>query len=91
MLLQDTYRSLCRSVVEGNVENDNVRYISGNVLTGTRISRDGFPGFYDSQITVIPEGNNFEFLAGPSREQKTYFFQSLHLSFPAKESLYTGY
>jgi Na+-transporting NADH:ubiquinone oxidoreductase subunit A len=62
------------SVVEGNVENDNVRYISGNVLTGTRISRDGFPGFYDSQITVIPEGNNFEFLgwALPGNKKLTF-------------------
>ncbi|MBN2481461.1 MAG: Na(+)-translocating NADH-quinone reductase subunit A [Bacteroidales bacterium] len=38
------------------------RYISGNVLTGTRIAPEGFIGFYDSQITVIPEGNHYEFL-----------------------------
>ncbi|MCD7971959.1 MAG: Na(+)-translocating NADH-quinone reductase subunit A [Candidatus Azobacteroides sp.] len=33
-----------------------LRYISGNVLTGKRIPADGFLGFYDHQITVIPEG-----------------------------------
>ncbi len=48
-------------VVTGNVKPGNQRYISGNVLTGTKISPDGFLGYYDSQITVIPEGNYFEF------------------------------
>jgi len=40
----------------------SLRYISGNVLTGTHIAPDGYLGFYDSQVTVIPEGNYFEFL-----------------------------
>ena len=48
-------------VVDGNIKQGNLRFISGNVLTGTRISHDGFLGFYDSQITVIPEGNYHEF------------------------------
>jgi len=38
------------------------RFISGNVLTGTRIDADGFLGFYDQQVTVIPEGDYYEFL-----------------------------
>lgn len=38
------------------------RYISGNVLTGTRIDADGFLDFYDQQVTVIPEGDYYEFL-----------------------------
>ncbi len=48
-------------MVVGNIEEGSPRYISGNVLTGTKIARDGFAGFYDSQITVIPEGDYFEF------------------------------
>lgn len=36
------------------------RIISGNVLTGTAVSEDNYLGFYDSQITVIPEGDEFE-------------------------------
>lgn len=36
------------------------RIISGNVLTGTNITGDGFLGFYDSQITAIPEGNHYK-------------------------------
>lgn len=48
-------------VVKGNINSKNVRYISGNVLTGTHIPVNGYLGFYDSQISVIPEGNHYEF------------------------------
>lgn len=54
------------NIIANNIqggENANVRYISGNPLTGTQICKDGFLGAYDSQITVIPEGDqNNEFL-----------------------------
>ena len=49
-------------MIDGNIKSDNVRYISGNVLTGEKIPADGYIGFYDDQITVIPEGNQYEFL-----------------------------
>ena len=48
--------------VENNVKNENVRYISGNVLTGEKISKDGYLGFYHNLITVIPEGDYYELL-----------------------------
>lgn len=51
-----------KKLLAGNVNEGDVRYISGNVLTGTRLEPDGYLGFYDSQITVIPEGNYHEFL-----------------------------
>ncbi len=51
------------NIVKDNIKSDNVRYISGNPLTGERISADGYLGFYDEQITVVPEGN-FEELLG---------------------------
>jgi Na+-transporting NADH:ubiquinone oxidoreductase subunit A len=41
---------------------DKLRFISGNVLTGTQISSDGFIGFYDNMVTVIPEGKHYEFI-----------------------------
>ncbi len=47
--------------VKDKLKSDNVRYISGNVLTGSKIQADGYLGYYDSMITVIPEGNEFEF------------------------------
>lgn len=37
------------------------RYISGNVLTGTKVEKDNFLGYYHSQMTVIPEGDEHEF------------------------------
>lgn len=48
-------------IVKDNIVSDNVRYISGNVLTGQKIQADGFLGYYDSTITVIPEGDYYEF------------------------------
>jgi len=50
------------SIIEDKIKGDNVRIISGNVLTGDKVSRDGFLGFYHSQITAIPEGNEAKFV-----------------------------
>ena len=47
---------------ENTIKAGSNRFISGNVLTGTQISDEGYIGFYDSQVTVIPEGNDQEFL-----------------------------
>ena len=43
-----------------NIVSENVRIISGNVLTGKKINDDNFLGFYDTQITVIPEGDHYQ-------------------------------
>jgi Na+-transporting NADH:ubiquinone oxidoreductase subunit A len=48
-------------MVKDNLTNDHVRFISGNVLTGKKIRRAGYLSFYDSQLTVIPEGDYYEF------------------------------
>jgi Na+-transporting NADH:ubiquinone oxidoreductase subunit A len=60
------YRVLRGRSIEGlvkdNVTGGDLRYISGNVLTGKKISSEGYLGFFDDQITVIPEGNYHEFL-----------------------------
>ncbi len=50
-----------KEMTEDNTNEDKNRYISGNVLTGKKIENDGFIGFYDSQITVIPEGDHYDF------------------------------
>jgi Na+-transporting NADH:ubiquinone oxidoreductase subunit A len=49
-------------LLENNLTQDNVRVIGGDVLTGTNIGKDGFLGFYDQMISVIPEGDHYEFL-----------------------------
>lgn len=43
-------------------EDTRLRYISGDVLSGEKITPDGFIGFYDDQLTVIPEGDKPELL-----------------------------
>ncbi len=48
-------------MLKDNLKSANVRIISGNVLKGTRIERSGYLGFYDHQVTIIPEGNYHEF------------------------------
>ncbi len=47
-------------MAEANVSGTNMRYISGNPLTGTAIHREGYLGYYDQHITIIPEGNYHE-------------------------------
>ena len=49
------------SLVSGKLNNENCRIISGNVLTGRTKDLKGSLGYYDTMITVIPEGNDYEF------------------------------
>lgn len=50
------------NLLKGRLKNEvKQRIISGNVLVGTKIEEEGYLGFYDNQITVIPEGDNYEF------------------------------
>jgi Na+-transporting NADH:ubiquinone oxidoreductase subunit A len=53
--------SSIEKMADNNTSGGKLRYISGNVLTGKKIDSDGYVGFYDSLVTVIPEGDHFEF------------------------------
>ena len=48
-------------VTANNLNDDNTRIISGNVLSGKEVKADEFLGYYDNQITAIPEGDDYEF------------------------------
>jgi Na+-transporting NADH:ubiquinone oxidoreductase subunit A len=78
------YRMLSGSsvanIVKENVKPGRLRYISGNVLTGTKISEGGFLGYYDSQVTVIPEGDHFELLGWAAPGAAKYSFYRAFLS-----------
>jgi Na+-transporting NADH:ubiquinone oxidoreductase subunit A len=51
-----------REILGDNLSRErNVRIISGNVLTGSRIDEDGALGFYNTGITAIPEGDEKKF------------------------------
>ena len=43
------------------VKDKNFRVINGDVLTGKKTSPDGFLGFYNNTVSVIPEGDDYEF------------------------------
>ncbi|MGI8893697.1 MAG: NADH:ubiquinone reductase (Na(+)-transporting) subunit A, partial [Bacteroidia bacterium] len=45
--------SSVKPIITENVSEGNNRYISGNVLNGSKISHEGYLGFYDNMITVI--------------------------------------
>lgn len=55
-----------KPLLAGNVDEDNVhhRIISGNVLTGYKVSADGYLRFPYRQITVIPEGDDVDEFMG---------------------------
>lgn len=70
-----TYSGACvDKLVAGNTQSDNVRVVSGNVLTGEKILRDGYLGYYHNQITILPEGDYFEFMgwAKPTADKLSY-------------------
>ncbi|MCV6630433.1 MAG: Na(+)-translocating NADH-quinone reductase subunit A [Flavobacteriaceae bacterium] len=47
-------------VYDSGLHQENVRIIDGNVLSGTKVANDGFLGYYNNVVTVIPEGNDYE-------------------------------
>lgn len=78
-----------KKFIEGNLTQDHVRVISGNPLTGTAIGKDGHLGFFDQQLTVLPEGDYAEFIGWITPgERKLSFHRAIGLfSFlsPGKE------
>lgn len=49
-------------LLKDNLKQDNVRVISGDVLTGTDAGKDGFLGFYHNLVSVIEQGDYHEFV-----------------------------
>jgi Na+-transporting NADH:ubiquinone oxidoreductase subunit A len=63
-----------------NFAHGNIRIISGDLLSGKTVGREGFLGFYDNLVTALPEGDYHEMFgwAKPFRLKKfsssrTYF------------------
>ncbi len=58
-------RKYYQTVIGANVSDligqasDDVRIISGDVLTGTQLSNNQYLGFFENEVTLIPEGNNY--------------------------------
>ena len=69
-----------KDVAEFYNASENLRFVSGDVLTGTNVGKEGFLGFFDNQITILEEGDKYELLgwAKPVRcsqfsASRTYF------------------
>ena len=50
------------NLLSENIKEGRSRIISGDIFSGSKIKADGCLGFYDTQITVVPEGDKSEFL-----------------------------
>ncbi|MEQ8303808.1 MAG: Na(+)-translocating NADH-quinone reductase subunit A [Cyclobacteriaceae bacterium] len=78
-----------KKMIEGNLKSDHVRCISGNPLTGTSIGKEGYIGFFDNVVSVLPEGDHHEFLGwiAPSTKKLSFHRAFGLLSFlsPGKE------
>jgi Na+-transporting NADH:ubiquinone oxidoreductase subunit A len=76
-----------KNILAGNIIEDKNRVISGNVFTGKQIMPDGYLGFYDSQLTVIPEGDDPEFFGWLIPSSKKFSISRTFLSWltPGKE------
>ncbi|RLD38053.1 MAG: NADH:ubiquinone reductase (Na(+)-transporting) subunit A [Bacteroidetes bacterium] len=74
-------------MINGNIKDGKNRYISGNVLTGTKIEKTGFVGFYDSQVSVIPEGDHYEFLGWgmPGLKKFSFYYTFFSWMTPRKK------
>jgi Na+-transporting NADH:ubiquinone oxidoreductase subunit A len=47
-------------LINGHLKQEHVRYISGDVLSGSKKNPENFLNYYDDQVTVIEEGDKFE-------------------------------
>ncbi len=88
------YKTIAGSVVKNILEDGGLRggenrIISGNVLTGTQITSDGYLGFYESQITVIPEGNEPEFIGWLKPGLKKFSNSRAYFSWLAPDKIYS--
>lgn len=75
-----------KPLLNGNLNKSdyNLRVISGNVLNGTHIAQDGFLSAYDSQVSVIPEGDQYDFLGWANPGFNVFSSHKTFLSFICK-------
>jgi len=77
------------SLTEGKlIEADyKQRIISGDVLTGTKVKQQCYLSYYDSQITVIPEGDDYELMGWATLGLNKFSATKTFISslFPKKE------
>ena len=51
---------LCEILKDAGInQNDNLRFINGDVLTGYKVESDNYLGFYNNTLSVLREGNHY--------------------------------
>jgi len=60
-------------LLKGNISNDHVRYISGDVLSGEKKSENAYLNWHDNQLSVVAEGDYHEMFGwiAPSEARPT--------------------
>ena len=48
--------------IDANNAMKENRIISGDILSGTQIAADGFLGAYDDLVSILPEGDHYDFM-----------------------------
>lgn len=69
-----------KSILGDQLKSGEFRIISGDVLTGDKTELDFGLGYYDSQVTVIPEGGQREFLGWIKPGLNKYTISNTYLS-----------
>lgn len=77
-------------LIKDNLLNDHVRYISGDVLSGKQKSADGFLGFYDDQLTVVKEGDDYELFGWLIPQESRPSISKTYLNHLFPESRFTA-
>ena len=66
--------------ISSSSRTSDTRIISGDVLCGEAIAHDGFLGAYNSLVTLLPEGNHYDFMGWLMPGLKKYSFSRTFLS-----------
>lgn len=74
------------ALVNNQLASDEFRLISGDVLTGRKVDKDDYLGFYDTIISILPVDRSRPFLGWiqPGSSKKTYSLSRSFLSFGRK-------
>lgn len=81
--------SSIKSFLASETIDDNMRVISGNVLTGTKLGKEDYISYYDSQVTVIEEGNQPTFMGWLAPGLDKLSFSRAFFSWMRPQKVYT--
>lgn len=76
-------------IVNGKLKNQvHQRIISGNVLTGYKVSEENYLGYYNNMVTVIPEGDHYEFLGWACSRVNKFSYKNVPLFLMPEEEIH---